>query len=136
MDKNFQVSIYTPFGKYLVTTCDYLSVTASNGVMGVLPNHAPLISTLEICKLTLRLGKTEYCYAISGGIINIKKDHSVTLLVNSIERKDEIDVERAKDSQKRALERINNSKAEEIDIARARLSLLRALNRLSVSDKN
>lgn len=136
MDKKFQVSIYTPYGKYLVAECDYLSVTAAKGVMGVLPNHAPLISTLEISKLIIRNGNNELTYAIGGGVINIKKDHSVTLLVNSIERSDEIDVERAKESQKRALERINNPNTSEIDIARAKSSLLRALNRLSVSDNN
>ena len=136
MEKKFQVSIYTPFGKYLVTDSDYLSVTTANGPIGVLPNHAPLISTLEISKLTIKNGNREYNYAIGGGVINIKKDHSITLLVDSIERSDEIDVNRAKDSQKRALERINNPKNNEVDIARAKLSLLRALNRLNVSDNN
>ena len=136
MEKKFQVSIYTPFGKYLVTESDYLSVTTGMGVIGVLPNHAPLISTLEISKLTIKNGNSELKYAIGGGVINIKKDHSVTLLVDSIERSDEIDIERAKSSQKRALERINDPKTSEVDIARAKLSLLRALNRINVSDNN
>ena len=136
MDKRFQVSIYTPYGKYLVAECDYLSVTTAMGPIGVLPNHAPLISTLEISKLTIKNGNHELKYAIGGGVINIKKDHSVTLLVDSIERSDEIDIERAKSSQKRALERINDPKTNEVDIARAKLSLLRALNRINVSDDN
>ena len=136
MQTKFLVSIYTPFGKYLVTESDYLSVTTANGPIGVYPNHATLISTLEISKLTIRNGNNELKYAIGGGVINIKKDHSITLLVDSIERSDEIDIERAKNSQKRALERINDSSNSEVDIARAKLSLLRALNRLNVSDNN
>ena len=136
MEKKFQVSIFTPYGKYLVTDSDYLSVTTAMGVIGVLANHTPLISTLEISKLTIRNDGKELKYAIGGGVINIKKDHSVTLLVNSIERSDEIDVERAKNAQQRALDRINNSNNSEIDIARAKLSLVRALNRLNVSDNN
>ena len=136
METKFLVSIYTPFGKYLVTESDYLSVTTANGPIGVYPNHAPLISTLEISKLTIKNGNSELKYAIGGGVINIKKDHSITLLVDSIERSDEIDIVRAKNSQKRALERINDSSNSEVDIARAKLSLLRALNRLNVSDNN
>ena len=88
MDKLFKVEILTPFGQYLTTDADYLSTTSAMGVMGVLPNHAPLISTLEISKLIIRRNGKEYTYAIGGGVIHIKKDHSVTLLVESIERSD------------------------------------------------
>ena len=136
MDKNFKVEILTPFGHYLSTEADYLSTTSSVGVIGILPNHAPLISTLEISKLIIRRGASELVYAIGGGVIHIKKDHSVTLLVESIERKDEIDVERARSSKERAEQRLQDKTASEIDIQRAKASLLRALNRLSVSDNN
>ena len=135
MEKDFKVVIYTPFGKYLSLNADYLSVKSAMGVIGILPNHAPLITTLEISKLTIRNGKSEFVYAISGGVLHIKNDHSVTLLVDSIEAKDEIDVSRAIASRDRANTRLDNPSSE-IDIARAKLSLLRALNRLEVSDKN
>ncbi len=136
MEKSFKVSIYTPFGQYLTTTCDYLSTKTAMGVIGVLPNHAPLISTLEISKLILRNEGFESVYAISGGVIHIKKDHSVTLLVDAIEKSDEIDVERAKAAQKRAEERLNSGNLTEFDVNRAKASLLRALNRIDVSDNN
>ena len=135
MDKTFKVTIYTPFGLYLQTESDYLSTTSAMGVIGILPNHAPLISTLEISKLIIRKGSEEKVYAIGGGVINIKKDHSVTLLVESIERKDEIDVRRAHAAKERAEARLNES-ANEVDVQRAKASLLRALNRLDVSDNN
>lgn len=135
MDKKFKVEIYTPYGKYLQTESDYLSVSTAMGVIGVLPNHAPLISTLEISKLILRNGKKESLYAISGGVIHIKKDHSVTLLVESIESQDEIDVNRALKAKERAEERLQLHD-EEIDIIRAKASLARALNRIEVSGIN
>ena len=107
------------------------------GVIGILPNHAPLISTLEISKLVIRKNGQETIYAIGGGVINIKKDHSVTLLVDSIERKDEIDKERALSSKERAERRLKeNNNDKDVDVQRAKASLLRALNRLSVSDNN
>ena len=136
MDKSFKVVIYTPYGQYLNTECDYLSTKTPLGVMGILPNHAPLISTLEISKLVLKKENREDIYAISGGVINIKKDHSVTLMVNSIERKDEIDVERALRAKSRAEERLNNKNNEDVDVNKAKASLLRALNRLNISGKN
>ena len=132
MEKSFRVEIYTPSGKYLSTEADFLRVKSSVSVLGILPNHAPLITTLEICPLMIRNGKNETNYAISGGILNIKKDHTVVLLVNAIERSDEIDVARAKDAQRRAQERIE-SRNEEVDISRAKAALSRALNRLSVT---
>ena len=135
MDKLFKVEILTPFGQYLTTDADYLSTTSAMGVMGVLPNHAPLISTLEISKLIIRRNGKEYTYAIGGGVIHIKKDHSVTLLVESIERSDEIDVKRALSAKERAEKRLHEN-ASEVDVQRAKASLLRALNRLSVSDNN
>ena len=132
MEKTFRVEIYTPTGKYLSTEADFLRVTSSVAVLGILPNHAPLITTLEICKLTIRNGSQESIYAISGGILNIKKDHSAVLLLNAIERNDEIDIERARNAQRRAEERIS-SHNEEVDISRAKAALSRALNRISVS---
>ena len=133
MDKTFKVEIYTPFGKYLSTEATYLSTTTPVGVLGVLPNHAPLISTLEISKLIIKNNNSQTIYALSGGVIHIKKDHSVVLLVNTIENQNEIDVARALASKNRALDRLNHSSME-IDIARAKLSLLRATNRISVSE--
>lgn len=135
MDKKFKVEIYTPYGKYLQTESDYLSVSTAMGVIGVLPNHAPLISTLEISKLILRNDKKESLYAISGGVIHIKKDHSVILLVESIESQDEIDVNRALKAKERAEERLQLHDGE-IDIIRAKASLSRALNRIEVSGIN
>ena len=134
MDKKLKVTIYTPFGLYLQTEADYLSTTSAVGVIGILPNHAPLVSTLEISKLVIKNNSTENIYAIGGGVIHIKKDRSVVLLLNSIESKDDIDVDRAYASKKRAEERLQNNSSE-VEINRARLSLLRANNRINVGGR-
>ena len=72
-------------------------------------------------------GKTIY-YALHGGAINVTNEQ-VTLMVNTIEREDEIDLERAHRAKKRAEERLQ-SKGEGIDIKRAQLALYRALSRI------
>ncbi len=134
MDKKLKVTIYTPFGLYLQTEADYLSTTSAVGVIGILPNHAPLVSTLEISKLVIKNNSEENIYAIGGGVIHIKKDRSVVLLLNSIESKDDIDVDRAYASKKRAEERLQ-SNSSEVEVNRAKLSLLRANNRIDVGGR-
>ncbi len=131
MEKIIPLEIYTPKGKYLSVDADFIKVQSSVAVLGILPNHAPLITKIEICPLTIRIQGKDYLYAVGGGILNIKKDHSAVLLLDSIERSDEIDYSRAEESKKRAEERLEKI-TEEIDIARAKASLSRALNRLSV----
>lgn len=134
MANSFKVEIYTPTGKYFVGEVSYLTVTSSVAVLGILPDHAPLITTLEICKLSIKINSKELNYAISGGVMHIKADHTVVLLVNSIERSDEIDIARAKEAQKRAEARLAK-RDEEVDIKRAEAALSRALNRISVYNK-
>ena len=132
MEKVFYVDILTPYGKYLSTDATFLSVKTGVGVIGILPNHAPLITTLEISKLVIKDNNDTLIYAIGGGILNIKKGTKVTLLVNSIESRDEIDIDRALKAKQRAEERLASS--EEVDVTRAKIALSRALNRISVHD--
>ena len=134
MTNSFKVEIYTPIGKYYSGDVSYLTVTSPVAVLGILPDHAPLITTIEICQLTLKVNSKEFKYAIGGGVMHIKKDHTVVLLVDSIERSDEIDLERAKEARKRAEQRLARQ-SEEIDIKRAQAALSRALNRISVVQK-
>lgn len=134
MNKTIHLDIYTPTGKYLSTEVDFIKVTSSVAVLGILPGHAPLVTTLEICKLTLKANNKESVYAIGGGVLNIKKDRSVVMLLNSIERADEIDYKRAEDARLRAEERLN-ARHEELDVTRAKAALSRALNRLSLKEE-
>lgn len=130
MEKLLHIEILTPYGKYLVTDAEFLSVTSGVSVLGILPNHTPLITNLEVSKLVIKHeGKTEL-FAIGGGVLNIKKYSNVLLLVNSIERKEEIDIERALKAKERAEELLIQK--DNVDISRAKHALDRALNRIAV----
>ena len=133
MDKVFHIDVYTPTGKYLSTDADFLKVKSPLSVLGILPNHAPLITTLEICKMTIRIGNKEDNYAISGGVMHIKKDHNVVLMLDAIESVEEIDLERALEAKRRAEERLSSQ--EEVDVTRAKAALNRALNRISIKNE-
>lgn len=123
----------TPNGLYKEVDSETISCLSSDGWRCVLQNHMPLVLMLEISRLeTVENKKKEY-YAIGGGMLYFNNNEA-TVLVNSIESKDEIDKDRALNAKKRAEERIN-SKDENIDMIRASVALKRALNRLELLDR-
>lgn len=136
MAEKFKLVILTPYGRYFEGDVDFISVNSEKYSLGILPHHSPLISTLSVCKLTIRINDKDNYYAIGGGVINVEIEKT-TLILNSIEKDSEIDLDRAKESKKRAEERLNSPKnGDEIDIARAKLSLLRAINRINIGSKD
>ena len=127
--KNLNLEILTPYGKYFAGEVDAIKVHSDDFFMEILPNHAPLVSSLVISKMYMKVDNKEIPYAIGGGIIRVEKGKT-TLLLNSIEGKDEIDITRAQDAKARAesyLEQKDN-----YDVARATRALKRALNRIEV----
>lgn len=105
---------------------------AAKGDIGILPNHAPLISPLEPTIVRIKLDDDkEERVVISGGFLEVRPDQ-VTILAEAAELPSEIDVERAKAAKERAEKRLQ--KKEEIDVIRAELALKRAINRLKVTE--
>ena len=102
-------------------------------VLGILPNHAPLIAKVRVSKLTIIQNGNRKCYAVGEGLVNVSKD-GVVLLLDSIESKDDIDINRAKDAKKRAEERL--AALVNIDVERAQRALTRANNRISVYEND
>lgn len=135
MEKTFHLNILTPYGHYFEGAVEFLEVHSEKYNLGIFPGHAPLISTLEVGKMIMRIREISQIYAIGGGVINIEKD-KVTLILNSIESRDEIDLDRAKNAKMRAEERLNQSKDDDaIDVNRAKLALLKAINRIDIVSK-
>ena len=134
MNQKLQIDVLTPYGRYLSIDADSLTISSSVGVLGITPNHSPLLTDVIICKMTIAFEGKKLSYAVSGGILNIKEAGKVTLLANAIERSDEIDISRAREAQKRAEERLA-TKDPNMDVARAEAALSRALNRISIKDE-
>ena len=126
-----KVRFVTPEGLYKEVEATEINCHSTDGWRGILPNHMPIVLMLEISRLEIVNKGTKDEYAISGGMLYFK-DNEATFLVNSIESKEEIDLERAEDAKKRAEERING-KDSNIDMKRAQIALARAINRISVS---
>lgn len=132
-EKTFKLEVVTP-DRVVLSDDQIVSVTApgSEGYLGILANHAPLMSELKIGRLDYRRQDGETgAMAISGGFLDVV-ENEVTVLAEAAELAEEIDVTRAEESRNRAEERIASS-APEIDVERAQLALQKAINRIRVA---
>ena len=82
---------------------DMVLAPGEAGVMGILPHHAPLLSTLKFGVLTVRYQGEEEHFAIAGGVIEVQPD-LVTVLADAAENVKEIDIARAEAARRRAEE--------------------------------
>ena len=103
------------------------------GQLGILPNHAPLMTMLQPGELLIKKDGEELYLVITGGFLEVRPD-KVIILADACERCEEIDITRAEAAKKRAEERLK-SHSPEIDHARAEAALRRALIRISVAEK-
>jgi len=128
----FSLEIITPKGIYLQEKVTSLTIKLTSGYRTFLAGHTPLIGSLDYAPAHIvKNGITTY-YAVHGGAINVTNE-KIIVICNAIEAAKDIDVARAKESKKRAEERIN-SKDPNIDLKRARLALARALARLKAAE--
>jgi len=82
---------------------DIVIVPGEAGEMGILPNHAPLLSTLRMGIIKVRAGGNEQDFTVSGGIIEVQPD-IITILADAAENVDEIDISRAEAAKRRVEE--------------------------------
>ena len=108
-----------------------LQAPGSEGSFGVLAGHVPLLTSLQIgCLRFVEEDGSEVQMAISGGFAEVAGNR-VTILAETAERAEEIDVDRARAARERARKRMDNK--DDIDAVRAAAASTRALNRLKVA---
>ncbi|MDE3057077.1 MAG: F0F1 ATP synthase subunit epsilon [Bacteroidota bacterium] len=130
-EKHFLLDIVTPTKTVFSGMVGSFSAPGLAGSFQVLFNHAPLLSAIGIGEVkVLDSAGTEERYATSGGFAEVNAN-KVILLAETAERSDSIDVKRAEEAKRRAVDRL--AEEEKIDEQRARAALARALNRLKVA---
>lgn len=80
---------------------DIVVVPGMEGVMGILPNHSPLLSTLQFGVITIRKHGEEEYFTVAGGLVEVAQNR-VTILANAAENVDEINIQRAEAARVRA----------------------------------
>jgi F-type H+-transporting ATPase subunit epsilon len=129
-----KVDVVTAERVVLSTDAEEVIAPGVEGQLGILPHHAPLMTTLQSGELVVKHGGEEYDLAISGGFLEVRPDR-IIILADSAERAEEIDIARAEAAKKRAEERLKDHRAEGLSLARAEAALRRAVARLSVAEK-
>jgi F-type H+-transporting ATPase subunit epsilon len=125
------LEITTPMRLVVAETVDEVVAPGIEGYFGVLPGHAPFLTTLGVGVVTYRIGRDEKQLAIAGGFAEVRND-KVIILADTAERPEEIDRARAERARERAERRLSGSQ-DEVDYARAQASLARALIRIQVA---
>lgn len=128
--EQFILDIYTPYGHYLSDKVDFVSLKSEKYNLGLLAGHADIISTIALGQIMIQKGENKDLYATSGGILRIDKGH-VSLLLETIESVDEIDLDRAIKAKERAENRLLNKDIETISVTSSKLALDRAINRIN-----
>ena len=112
---------------------DSVNLPSPEGRMGVLPNHMVMLTTLGYGEVIVRRGGEEEYFAIGGGFAEILPDR-VTLLADSAEQAEEIDVERAQQARERAEKAMSEGIPEDSErYAQIEASLRRAQVRIEIS---
>jgi F-type H+-transporting ATPase subunit epsilon len=126
----FKLAVVTPERPVIDQEARSIIAPGSEGYLGILTDHAPLITALIPGKLSVTdQSNHETFYAISGGFLEVSHN-VVTILADAIEPIEKIDVTRAQEAEKRARERLAHRIDSDIDAERAEFALMRALNRI------
>jgi F-type H+-transporting ATPase subunit epsilon len=129
-----KLEIVTVERKLYEDDVDMVVAPGSEGVLGILPHHTPLLTSLTFGELVARKGDREEAFAIGGGYMDVQPD-KVTVLADVAEQADEINVERARAARDRALQQIEAGNLSMDDMIRAEAAMRRAMIRLKVGER-
>ena len=129
-----QLEIVTPERLAYSDQVDAVVLPGSEGELGVLPHHAPLVTTLGIGELRIRKGATEESFAIVGGFLQVRPD-KVVVMAETADMASEIDLEKAQEARREAEQALESGYHEGADLSAARASLQQALLRIRVAER-
>ena len=112
MPDSFQLEIVTPEKLVVKDSAEEAQIPATTGYIGVLPGHAPLITELGAGEISYRSGGQVHRFATAWGFAEVLPD-KVTVLAETVERADEIDVARAKQDLAKAENALKQAQSEE-----------------------
>jgi len=129
-----RLDIVTPERLAYSDEVDEVIAPGSQGELGILPHHAPLLTTLGLGELRIRKGGTEESFAIVGGFLQVRPDRAV-VMAETADMAAEIDLERAEEARREAEKALEAGFVEPADLAIARAALQHALLRIRVAQR-
>jgi F-type H+-transporting ATPase subunit epsilon len=128
------LEIVTPERLAYSDEVDAVVLPGSEGELGVLPHHTPLVSMLGIGELRIRKGGAEESFAIVGGFLQVRPD-KVVVMAETADMASEIDLERAQEARREAERALESGYHEGADLSAARAALQQALLRIRVAER-
>jgi len=129
-----KLEIVTPERLVFDETVDGVTLPGSEGELGVLPHHAPLVSALGVGELRIRWGGSEDWFAIVGGFVQVLPD-KVVVMAETADLSSEIDLEKAQAARRDAEQALESGYHEGMDLSAARAALQAALLRERVAQR-
>jgi len=134
VDKLFLLEIVTPYGLAVSSKVEEAYIPGSQGDFGVLPGHAPFLTSLRIGELHYRQDNKVHYVSINHGFAEVTPEKT-TLLTDTAELAGEINVERAQAARTRAEEKLKTLSREDPTYLQELEALERARLRIRVSEK-
>ena len=128
------LEIVTPERLAYSEEVDSVQCPGFEGELGILPHHAPLLTTLGVGELRIRRGGEEEYFAIAGGFLQVRPD-KVVVMAETADMASEIDLERAEEARREAERVLEAGFVETSDLAAARAALQRALLHIRVAER-
>ena len=132
MAGTFTFHVVSPEGNVLKEEIEFVVLPGVDGDLGILPNHAPLIAALDTGVVHYTINGNKKKLAISGGFAEVS-ENKATVLADTAEFAESIDIQRALAAKARAEQRLVQ-KAQDTDMKRAEYALHRAITRLNVAN--
>jgi len=129
------LEIVTPERLAYSDDVDMVLVPGSEGELGILPHHTPLVSLLGLGELKIRKGGQEESFAIVGGFLQVRPD-KVVVMAETASLASEIDLERAQEARKEAERALESGFSEGSDLSSARASLQHALLHVRIAERH
>ena len=134
MAEKLKLEMVTPYKRVLSVEVDEVTAPGAVGEFGVLPDHTSLLTTLKVGELTYKQGNETFYVAVNWGYVEVE-DNVMTVLVETAEPADQIDLERAKAALARAEEALKNLTDEDKEFKIMEAALERAVIRVQVAGK-
>ena len=134
MPTEMTLEIVTPEGLVFKGAIDGVTIPGTDGEFGVLKGHAPLLGSVGIGTLSITKNNKKAFYAVNTGYVKVSPTQ-VTMLVETAERADIIDLKRAELARQRAEEKIRKLPRDAAEFEKTRVALMRAIARINTSGR-
>lgn len=127
------LTITTPLDTVYTDTVDQVTATTTSGEITILPQHVPLISNLKTGHIMIKKDGKETYFAVDGGLIEVRHDHSVVILSDRSEHASDLDIQRSEEAIQKAEEYMKNPEEVGMNYDQFQKILAKEKNRINVA---